>query len=83
MKEINFRKTIRAALDRRKMSVPALARQAGCNPMTIYNFLAGRTEMKADLLAKVLSALQIRLTTDAVLSLPEKGTNKIKGEIVG
>lgn len=46
------------------MSVPSLAKQAGCNPMAIYNFLTGRTEMKADLLAKVLSALGIKLATE-------------------
>jgi len=64
MTAIDFRQTIRAALDRRKMSVPSLAKQAGCNPMAIYNFLTGRTEMKADLLAKVLSALGIKLATE-------------------
>jgi len=65
MTKIDFRKTIRAALDRGKMSVPVLAKQAGCNPMAIYNFLAGRTEMKADLLGNVLAALRIRLATEA------------------
>ena len=64
MTAIDFRQTIRAALDRRKMSVPSLAKQAGCNPMAIYNFLAGRTEMKADLMGKILSTLKIRLATE-------------------
>ena len=64
MTKIDFRKTIRMILNCQKMSVPALARQAGCNPMAIYNFLAGRTEMKADLLGKVLSVLKIKLDTD-------------------
>jgi ribosome-binding protein aMBF1 (putative translation factor) len=64
MNTIDFRKTIRVVLDRRKMSVPSLAGQVSCNPMAIYNFLAGRTEMKADLLGKVLSVLKIKLDTD-------------------
>ena len=61
MSKIDFRKTIRKALDARKMSVPELARQIGCNQMAIYNFLAGRTEMKADLLGKILAALKFTI----------------------
>jgi len=64
MSKIDFRKTIPMILNCQKMSVPALARQAGCNPMAIYNFLAGRTEMKADLMGKILSTLKIRLATE-------------------
>jgi transcriptional regulator with XRE-family HTH domain len=61
MNEIDFRSKIRKVLDRRKMSVPELANLAGCNQMAIYNYLAGRSEMKADLLAKILTALGIKL----------------------
>lgn len=61
MIQIDFRKMIREALDRRKMSVPSLAQKAGCNQMAIYNFLAGRSEMRADLLGKILIVLEIGL----------------------
>jgi len=61
MTKIDFRKTIRTALDARKMSVPKLAAQVGCGQVAIYNFLSGRTEMKADLLARILAALSIDL----------------------
>lgn len=61
MSQVDFRKTIRAALDRRKMTVAELTKRVGCGQMAIYNYLAGRTEMKADLLGKVLAALDIAL----------------------
>lgn len=59
--KIDFRKTIRTALDARKMSVPKLAAQVGCGQVAIYNFLAGRTEMKADLLGKILATLELKI----------------------
>lgn len=57
MKEIDFRVTIRKALKARKMSVADLQRRVGCGQRAIYEYLAGRTEMKADLLTRVLQAL--------------------------
>jgi hypothetical protein len=32
--------------------------------MAIYTYLAGRSEMKADLLARVLDVLDLRVTTN-------------------
>jgi uncharacterized membrane protein YciS (DUF1049 family) len=43
------------------MKVPELAVKVGCNQMAIYNYLAGRSEMKADLLAKILNHLGMRI----------------------
>ena len=60
MSTIDFRKTIRDGLAARKMSVAELQRAVGCGQGAIYEYLAGRTEMKADLLARVLSVLDIR-----------------------
>lgn len=69
MTQIDFRLTIRKALDARKMSVPKLAAQVGCGQVAIYNFLAGRTEMKADLLGKILTALEFKIAKN----LPKQG----------
>jgi transcriptional regulator with XRE-family HTH domain len=63
MKIPDFRTTIRRAIKARKMSIPQLARLADCNPQTLYNYLAGRSEIKADLLAKVFAALTIKIVS--------------------
>jgi len=78
MSKIDFRKTIRAALDAGKMKVPELARQVGCNQMAIYNFLAGRTQMKADLLGKILTALEIKLAPADILDTDSHGFTREK-----
>jgi transcriptional regulator with XRE-family HTH domain len=61
MKTPDFRRMIRRAIKARKMSIPQLARQADCNPQTLYNYLAGRSEIKADLLARAFAALGIKI----------------------
>jgi len=58
---IDFRETIRKSLNSKKMSVPELAKLAGCNQMAIYNYLAGRSQMKADLLSKILNELGAKI----------------------
>jgi transcriptional regulator with XRE-family HTH domain len=63
MSAIDFRKMIRAGLTARKMSIAELTRRVGCGQRAIYEFLSGRTEMRADLLARVLGALEIQLTS--------------------
>lgn len=62
MSTIDFRSLIRAALVARRMSVPKLAAKVGCGQVAIYNFLNGHTAMKADLLAKILVALELRIS---------------------
>ena len=61
MNNIDFRRLIRDGLTSRNMKVPELAVKVGCNQMAIYNYLAGRSEMKADLLAKILNHLGMRI----------------------
>lgn len=66
MKKIDFRETIRKGLEARNMNIAELTKEAGCGQMAIYNYLAGRTEMKADLLARVLCVLQIAVTVERI-----------------
>ena len=56
---IDFRKKIKEELKKQKQSIPKLAAQIGCNQQTIYNYLAGRTPINADLLEKIIEALKI------------------------
>ena len=60
--KIDFRKSINQALRAQKMSVPDLARKVQLNPQTIYNYLAGRSEMTAASLEKIFSILKIKIT---------------------
>ena len=55
--KIDFRSEIKKLLKKKKMSIPQLAREVEMNPQTIYNYLAGRTEMTAGNLEKILSFL--------------------------
>lgn len=58
---LDLRKIIKKKLKRLGMSVPILARQVKCHPQTIYNYLADRGALGADLLQKVLTALDVKL----------------------
>ena len=61
---MDVRKIIRDEARRRGWSIAELTRRVGCGQMTIYNYLAGRTEMRADLLERVLRVLDIKLTAE-------------------
>ena len=61
VKTQDFRLTIVKAATRQKMSIHAVGILAGCNPQTLYNYLAGRSEIKADLLSKVLAVLKLKI----------------------
>lgn len=54
----DFRQQIRTLLKHKKISIALLARQANLNQATLYNYLAGRSEMTAANLEKVFDVLQ-------------------------
>ena len=53
----NLRKQIKSQMKRRKLSVPAIARTLELNPQTVYNYLAGKTEMTAANLERLIAEL--------------------------
>jgi transcriptional regulator with XRE-family HTH domain len=59
-KMIDFREQIKAELKKQKLSIPKLAVQIGCHQQTIYNYVAGRSPINADLLEKIFTILKIR-----------------------
>ena len=54
----DFRQQIRTLLKSKKISIALLARQANLNQATLYNYLAGRSEMTAANLERVFDVLQ-------------------------
>lgn len=60
-KKIDIRERVRAAIKKSGMSVPAVARAAGLNQQTIYNFLEGRRRLRMDSLEAVIDALGLKL----------------------
>jgi len=61
MTKIDFRDQIKKLLKKNKLRVPQLAREVEMNQQTIYNYLAGRTEMTSGNLEKILMRLQDKL----------------------
>jgi len=45
MSKIDFRKAIKKRMNTKKINTPELARKAELNVQTLYNFLAGKSEM--------------------------------------
>ena len=56
---IDFRKIIRSGLDKKKLSINKLARISGVMDQSIYDYMAGRSELVAKNLEKVLTALEV------------------------
>jgi predicted transcriptional regulator len=56
---IDFRKEIKKLMKKQKINTPELARRAGLNAQTLYNFLAGKSEMTAGNLSVILDILGI------------------------
>ena len=59
MVKIDFRGLIKREMKKQKINTPELARRVGLNSQTLYNYLAGKTEMKATNLEKVFEVLGI------------------------
>ena len=53
----DFRQQIKKLLKSKKVSIAKLARDVDLNQSTLYNYLAGRSEMTAGNLAKLFDAL--------------------------
>jgi len=58
---MDLRKIIAARLRQQKIKVPAVARRLECNQQTLYNYLAGRSELGSGLLGKLLEILEIQI----------------------
>jgi transcriptional regulator with XRE-family HTH domain len=56
-----MREKIRTRIKELKTSIPEVSRKAGFNQVTLYNYLAGRSEITAAKLEKVLEILKIEL----------------------
>lgn len=54
----DFRQQLKTLLRRKKTSIAKIARDADMNQATVYNYLAGRSEMTAANLEKLFNLLQ-------------------------
>ena len=59
MTETDLRKTIKDKMWDLRLSTPQLARKLDLNQQTVYNYLAGRTQMNEDNLVRLLKVLGI------------------------
>lgn len=57
---MNLREKIQSSLKKAGISIPKLARQIGCNQQTLYNYFAGRSQLSADKVEKILNLLEIK-----------------------
>ena len=56
--DVDFREIIKSSAGRLRISMAYLARRAGINHQTLYNYLNKKSVMNSDILATVLSTLQ-------------------------
>jgi ribosome-binding protein aMBF1 (putative translation factor) len=54
----DFRAAIKKRLEEKKMSIPQLARKVELNPQTVYNYLAGKSEMTSVNIEKIFDVLE-------------------------
>jgi len=57
---IDFREEIKKRMKKQKINTPELARRAGLNAQTMYNYLAGKSEMTTANLSAVLDILGVK-----------------------
>ena len=57
MSKIDFRKEIKKQMKSKKVNTPELARQAGLNVQTLYNFFAGKSDMTTSNIETILKIL--------------------------
>ena len=58
MKKTNFRKLILRQLRDKRMPVAQLSMQSGVNIGSVWNYLKGKTQIRSDLLEKLLDTLK-------------------------
>lgn len=56
-----IRETIRATMERQKISVMQISRRTELNHQTIYNYLAGRSDIKGETLEKLMQVLGLKI----------------------
>ena len=56
--EKDFRQAVKNAIERKKVSMAKVAREAGLNHQTLYNYLQGKSDMGTDNLTKVMNVLE-------------------------
>lgn len=57
MSKIDFRKEIKKRMEKQKINTPEMARRAELNVQTMYNYLAGKSEMTAGNVEKIIMIL--------------------------
>ncbi len=62
MRHITVRENIQRAMGREHLNVPALARKIECSEGALYNYFAGRSEIKVDMLERIMGVLQMEIT---------------------
>lgn len=55
---------VRDALDAQNMSILELAQKVGCDPMTIHNYLDGKSKIDENLLAKILDLVGFKIIAE-------------------
>jgi len=58
--KIDFRKIIKKRMKKRHINIPQLARIININQQTLYNYLAGRSELTAGNLQKIFNFFKIK-----------------------
>lgn len=61
MSNKTLRETIRAAIDRQDLNVMQISRKAELNHQTLYNYLAGRSDVKGETLERLMAVLGLKL----------------------
>lgn len=61
MPRLDLRVRIKRQMQKRKISTPELARRLELNPQTLYNYLAGKSELTAGNLGRLLAELGGRI----------------------
>jgi len=62
MRKVDFRKEIKKRMKKQKINTPELARRAELNSQTLYNYLAGNSEMTSANLETIFEILNIKIS---------------------
>ena len=71
---------VHAAMEERGMNRRDLADASGVNICQVYNFLAGRANLGAANMDRILAALRMRIMVIPEEYFPERGTGPSEGE---
>ncbi|MDX9780212.1 MAG: helix-turn-helix transcriptional regulator [bacterium] len=62
MKKTDLKETIIHAIMQKKMTIPHVAKKAGINHNTLYNWLKGDSDMKSSNLEKIMEVLDVHIS---------------------